>query len=115
MEPEPLDHVFQALAHPVRRRIMDIVKADPGCSVNDVAAAFEMSRIGVMKHLRKLEEAGLIHSEKSGRVRRLYFNVVPIQLVYDRWTHEYSAWWAGRLADIKYAVETGPDTEDTDG
>ncbi len=115
MEIDSFDAIFQALAHPARRRMLDIVKDAPGCNVNDVAAAFEMSRIGVMKHLSKLEDAGLIHSEKSGRVRRLYFNVVPIQLVYDRWTHEYSAWWAGRLADIKYAVETGADTEDTDG
>jgi DNA-binding transcriptional ArsR family regulator len=115
MEKDPFDHVFQALAHPARRRMLDIVKATPGCNVNDVAGAFDMSRIGVMKHLSKLEEAGLIHSEKEGRDRRLYFNVVPIQLIYDRWTHEYSAWWAGRLADIKYAVEAGPqESEDTD-
>lgn len=105
MKNEPIDTVFQALAHPVRRQILDIVKERPGCNVNDVAGEFDMSRIGVMKHLSKLEEAELIVSEKDGRDRRLYFNVVPIQLVYDRWTHEYSAWWASRLADIKYAVE----------
>ena len=57
------------------------------------------------KHLNLLEDAGLLVSEREGRVRRLYFNVVPIQLMYDRWTDEYSGWWAGRMADIKYRVE----------
>jgi predicted transcriptional regulator len=58
-----------------------------------------------MKHLRILERARLLISEKRGRNRALYRNLVPIQLVYDRWTDEYSAFWAGQLADLKYRVE----------
>ena len=89
-----MDAVFQALANAHRRKILDVIKGMPGCSVNDVCKYFDMSRIAVMKHLRVLEQADLIVSQKSGRTRELYFNVVPIQLVYDRWTSEYSKFWA---------------------
>jgi len=101
-----MDAVFRALASESRRRILDIVKDRPGCNVNHVAGFFDESRINVMKHLRVLEEAGLVHSEKQGRTRKLYFNCVPIQLIHERWTTEYSAMWAGRLTRVKYRVET---------
>jgi DNA-binding transcriptional ArsR family regulator len=106
MQPDEMDAVFQALAHPDRRRMLDIVKNAPGCSVESVCRYFEFSRIAVMKHLRVLAQAGLIHSEKPGRTRQLYFNVVPIQMIYDRWTTDYSVLWARRLTAIKYRVET---------
>jgi DNA-binding transcriptional ArsR family regulator len=102
---ESMDAVFEALASPARRRILDIVKNDPGCSVKEVAGHFEISRIAVMKHLGVLEGAGLIVSEKTGRTRRLYLNPVPIQMIYDRWTSEFSALWAGKLTRLKYRVE----------
>lgn len=105
MSPESMDLIFAALAHPSRRRILDILKEDPGSSVNDVAKHFDISRIGVMKHLGVLEDAGLLVSEKEGRTRRLYFNAVPIQMIYDRWTSEYSSLWASKLTRVKYAVE----------
>ena len=114
LSPDSMDAVFKALASRARRQILDIVKNAPGSNVGDVCAHFEMSRIAVMKHLAVLEEADLIVSEKEGRERKLYFNVVPIQLIYDRWTMEYSAWWAGRMVDIKYAIETGANQEDRD-
>ncbi len=101
-----MDAIFQALGHSGRRRVLDIVREKPGCSVNDVCAYFDISRIAVMKHLRVLEAAQLIVSRKEGRVRRLFFNAVPIQMVYDRWTTEYSAFWASRLTDIKYRIES---------
>ena len=103
------DHVFMALAHPVRRRILDVLKASPGCSVAHVCGHFELSRIGVMKHLKVLERADLVISEKRGRTRELHFNVVPIQMIYDRWTTELSAHWARRLTDLKYRVEEHTD------
>jgi len=106
MESDAMDAVFRALASESRRRILDIVKDRPGCSVNHVAGFFDESRINVMKHLRVLEEAGLVHSEKQGRTRQLYFNCVPIQMIHERWTTEYSAMWAGRLTKVKYRVET---------
>src|SRR5436309_14780324 len=102
---DSMDAVFRALASATRRRILDVVRDKPGCMVNHVTRFFAVSRIGVLKHLRVLEAAGLIHSEKRGRERRLYFNVVPIQVVYDRWTTEYSQLWARRLTEIKYRVE----------
>lgn len=105
MQPDDMDAVFQALGSAVRRQILDIVKNAPGCNVNDVSAAFKMSRIAVMKHLKVLEEAGLLTSEKKGRDRRLFFNAVPIQMIHDRWTTEYSKYWAGRLTDLKYRIE----------
>jgi len=106
MVAESMDAVFRALAHPDRRRILDILKAHPGSAVNDVCAHFETSRIAVMKHLRILEAASLVHSEKEGRVRHLYFNAVPIQIIYDRWTTEYSALWAARMTRLKYRIES---------
>jgi DNA-binding transcriptional ArsR family regulator len=100
-----MDTVFQALAHASRRRMLDIVKDEPGIGVGALAAAFDVSRIAVMKHLAVLEEAGLIVSEREGRTRRLYFNAAPIQMIHDRWTSEYSAYWAGQLTRIKYRAE----------
>src|SRR5204862_1103073 len=78
MKPESEDAVFAALAHRGRRQMLDILLASPGCSVNQVAAHFDVSRIAVLKHLRVLAEAGLVLSEKRGRVRQLFFNSVPI-------------------------------------
>jgi len=103
--PDSMDAVFQALACQSRRQMVDIVKAAPGCGVGHVASFFPMSRIAVMKHLKVLAEARLIVSEKEGRTRRLYFNAVPIQLIYDRWTGEYSALWASQLTDLKHRIE----------
>ena len=100
-----MDAVFQSLANVNRRKILDIVKQMPGCSVNDVCKYFDTSRIAVMKHLRVLESAELIISQKSGRTRELYFNAAPIQLIYDRWTSEYSQLWASHMTDIKFKAE----------
>ncbi len=100
-----MDAVFQALAHEGRRRMLDIVKECPGIGVGAVAGEFDVSRIAVMKHLSVLEQANLLVSEKDGRSRRLYFNAVPIQMIHDRWTSEYSAYWSGNLTRIKYLAE----------
>ena len=64
-----------------------------------------MSRIGVMKHLKILVDAKLLISRKNGRSRELYFNAAPIQMIYDRWTDEYSTFWATQAVDLKYEVE----------
>src|SRR5437870_1617590 len=104
MTPDSMNHVFEALANPVRRKILDVVKDGPGCSVNDVCDFFEISRIAVMKHLRILERAELIVSQKQGRTRQLFFNAVPIQMVYDRWTTDYSVLWAAGMTRVKYRI-----------
>ena len=85
--------------------MLDLVTESPGCSVTDVCRHFDVSRIAVMKHLAVLERASLLVSEKVGRTRKLYINTVPIQMIYDRWTSEYSALWAERLTKLKYRVE----------
>lgn len=103
------DLVFHALAHRGRRRMLDLLKQAPGMTVQGLASHFEFSRIATMKHLARLEEAGLVLSKKDGRSRRLYFNPMPIQLIYDRWTDEYSSFWSGRLADLQQRVEARAD------
>lgn len=101
-----MDAVFQALAHESRRRMLDIVKDNPGVGVGALAAHFDVSRIAVMKHLAVLEDALLIVSQKDGRTRRLYFNAIPIQMIYERWTDEYSTYWSSQVTAIKRRAET---------
>ena len=86
--------------------MMDLVKQSPGCSVNDLCEHFETSRIAVMKHLKVLVEANLIISQKKGRKRELFFNVAPIQMIHDRWSDEYSEFWATQMIDLKYKIES---------
>jgi DNA-binding transcriptional ArsR family regulator len=107
MTESELDAVFAALASAPRRRLLDLLKRQPGSTVGALGAAFdgEMGRFGVMKHLRVLEDAGLVISEREGRERRLWFNVVPIQLVHERWTTELSSYWAAKLTQLKYRAE----------
>lgn len=114
MRPNDLDQIFHALADANRRKMLDIVKERPGCNVTDVAAEFGVSRIAVMKHLKVLEDADLIRSRRDGRNRRLYLNVVPIQMIYDRWTSEWSSLWASGLTRLKYELE-GENKNNDDG
>jgi len=112
-EADRTDALFHALAHRGRRRILDLVKAMPGCSVGDVCKYFDTSRIAVMKNIGVLEDAGLLITEKSGRVRSLHFNAASIQLIYDRWTTEYSSYWGTQVTDLKFKSEAkkGPKTD----
>lgn len=105
-----MDAVFHALAHGVRRHILDLLREKPGQGVGELARGFDVSRIAIMNHLAVLEKAGLVISEKDGRVRRLYLNAAPIQMIHDRWTDEYSAFWAGRVTGLKYAAEAAAQT-----
>lgn len=86
--------------------MLDLVKLQPGIGVGEVAGHFDVSRIAVMKHLAVLEDANLVTSEKDGRTRRLYFNPIPIQMIYDRWSDEYSAYWGSQVTGIKYLAES---------
>lgn len=108
-----MDAVFQALASKSRRRMLDKLQECPGIRVGVLASEFDVSRIAVMKHLRVLEQAGLLISEKDGRTRRLYFNAAAIQMIYDRWTTDYSAYWSGNVTRLKYQAEsrTRPETK----
>ncbi len=109
LQPDEMDAVFAALAGEPRRRILDVLKREPGANVNRVCEFFpDMGRVGVMKHLAVLESAQLLVSERAGRERRLWFNPVPIHMIYDRWTTEFSEYLAGRLARMKYTLENAP-------
>src|SRR5512132_3228533 len=105
MKSDEMDAVFGALASEPRRRILDILKKEPGCNVNRVCEFFDIGRVAVMKHLDVLEAANLIVSERAGRERLLYFNPVPIHLIHERWTTEFSAFWARGLTRLKDRAE----------
>jgi DNA-binding transcriptional ArsR family regulator len=102
-----LDLLFLALSHVARRRMLDLLKRESGCNVNRVCELFEaeISRFMVMKHLAMLERAGLVNGVRDGRDKRLYLDPTPLQLVHERWTTEFSAFWAARLTHLKYAAE----------
>jgi DNA-binding transcriptional ArsR family regulator len=101
------DRTFKALADAQRRRMLDLIKQQPGISVGALCARFAMSRVGAMKHLKLLERAGLVISEEEWRTRRLYLNAVPIQLIYERWTTEFSGHFAKGLTALKRELEQG--------
>ena len=101
------ESVFRALADPSRRRLLDLLFERDGRTLTELDVQLPMTRFGVMKHLRVLEEAGLIATRKVGRERLHYLNPVPIQLISDRWIKKYSAARASALADLKMALEEG--------
>lgn len=112
--PTDMDATFQALANKTRRQILDLVKDNPGCLVMDICEHFDMSRIAVMKHLKILEQASLLVTEKIGKEKHHYFNVIPIQQIYDRWTDEYSRFMASRLTAFKDQVERDMESEENE-
>lgn len=112
---DDMSSVFQALASGSRRLMLDRVMAAPGITVGELAKGFDVSRVAVMKHLRVLESADLIVSRKTGRIRKLYFNAVPIQLIYERWSSDYSSYWSAQLTTIKSAAERQADGSKNSG
>ena len=99
------DDVFRALADPTRRQLLDALFADDGQTLSSLEARFEMTRFGVMKHLKVLEEAGLVVTRRAGREKRHHLNPVPIRLVHDRWVSKYAEPWAAGLSDLKRELE----------
>lgn len=100
-----MDRIFAALAHTSRRHMLDLLFNKPGMSVGALAGEFDVSRIAVMNHLKVLEDAGLVVSEKEGRTRHLYLNAMPIQAIHERWTDKFSAHWLDRMSLIKSVAE----------
>jgi DNA-binding transcriptional ArsR family regulator len=105
------DLVFKALADPTRRFLLDLLFARDGRTLSELESQLEMTRFGVMKHLRVLEEAGLVVTRRSGREKLHYLNPVPIRLIHDRWIDKYTAHHLSALADLKAELErpAGPD------
>jgi DNA-binding transcriptional ArsR family regulator len=102
-----LDATFFALSSAARRRILDLLKRDGGCNVNHVCAAFdgEIGRFAVMKHIAVLERGGLLVSQRDGRDKRLWLDPTPLQLIHERWTTEFSAYWSAQLTRLKYRAD----------
>jgi DNA-binding transcriptional ArsR family regulator len=99
------DRVFKALADPTRRFLLDQLFARDGRSLSELEAELEMTRFGVMKHLRVLEDAGLVVTQRSGREKLHFLNPVPIRLVHDRWIDKYTERKVSALADLKTTLE----------
>jgi uncharacterized protein YndB with AHSA1/START domain/DNA-binding transcriptional ArsR family regulator len=100
-----MDAVFRALADPTRRGLLDELYVRDGQSLTALERRLPMSRIGVMKHLRVLEGAGLVVSRRRGREKLHFLNPVPIRLVHDRWVSKYAEPWTSRLAELKKRLE----------
>ena len=99
------DRVFKALADPTRRLVLDRLFARDARTLSEIESEFEMTRFGVMKHLRVLEEAGLVVTKRSGREKLHFLNPVPIRLIHDRWIDKYTERHASALADLKNQLE----------
>ncbi len=102
---QDMSAVFNALSHESRRQILDILKGEPGLSVGELASRFDVSRIAVMNHVAVLEQAGLVISEKEGRLRRLWLNAAPLQMIQDRWLDRHTEQFSRRVTDLKFAAE----------
>lgn len=102
-----MDAVFRALADPTRRSLLDELFAEDGQTLSALERRFAMTRIGVMKHLRQLEEAGLVVTKRRGREKFHFLNPIPIRLVHDRWVSKYAEPWAAGLIGLRERLEKG--------
>lgn len=99
------DLVFKALADPTRRFLLDQLFARDGRTLSELGEQQEMTRFGVMKHLRLLEDAGLITTRRQGREKLHFLNPVPIRLIHNRWIDKYTEHQVAALADLKDELE----------
>ena len=99
------DLVFRALADPTRRHLLDRLYERDGRTLTELESELEMTRFGVMKHLRLLEEAGLVVTRREGRQKLHFLNPVPIRLIHDRWIDKYTERQVSALADLKSELE----------
>jgi DNA-binding transcriptional ArsR family regulator len=102
---DEMDAVFKALADPTRRSLLDELFERDGQTLTALEGRLPMTRFGVMKHLRVLEEAGLVTTRKNGREKLHFLNPVPIRLVHDRWVSKYAEPWAATLSGLKRELE----------
>jgi uncharacterized protein YndB with AHSA1/START domain len=99
------DDVFRALADPTRRKLLDKLFKQDGQTLGALERRLPMTRFGVMKHLRVLEEAGLVVTRRHGREKLHFLNPVPIRLIHDRWVSKYAEPWAATLSGLKRRLE----------
>jgi uncharacterized protein YndB with AHSA1/START domain len=100
-----MDDVFRALADPTRRSLLDALFKQDGQTLSALERRRSMTRFGVMKHLRVLEEAGLVVTRRRGREKLHFLNPVPIRLVHDRWVSKYAEPWTATLSNLKKGLE----------
>ena len=100
-----MEPVFKALADPTRRALLDELFERDGQTLGALAGRFDMTRPAVAKHLRLLEDAGLVVSRRRGREKLHHLNPVPIRLVHDRWVSKYTEAWAAGLTELKRDLE----------
>ena len=100
-----MDEVFKALADPTRRLLLDSLFEEDGQTLTALEERLPMSRFGVMKHLKVLEEAHLVVTRRRGREKLHFLNPVPIRLIHDRWVSKYAEPWAATLIGIKHELE----------
>src|SRR3954452_20618946 len=101
------DRVFKALADPTRRFLLDLLFTREGRTLTELESEVAMTRFGVAKHLRVLEEAGLVVVRRAGREKLHFLNPVPIRLIHDRWIDKYAEGPASVLAELKNSLEEG--------
>jgi uncharacterized protein YndB with AHSA1/START domain/DNA-binding transcriptional ArsR family regulator len=101
-----VDEVFKALADPTRRSLLDELFREDGQTQRALEERFSMTRFGVMKHLKQLEDAGLVVTRRRGREKLHFLNPVPIRLVHDRWVSKYAEPWAAGLSELKTRLES---------
>ncbi len=101
-----MDAVFKALADPTRRSLLDELFRQDGQTLTALEERFSITRFGVMKHLKLLEEAGLVVTKRQGREKLHFLNPVPIRLVHDRWVSKYAAPWVATLSALKSRLES---------
>jgi DNA-binding transcriptional ArsR family regulator len=100
------DRVFKALADRSRRFLLDLLFARDGRTLSELESELEMTRFGVMKHLRVLEGAGLIVTKWSGREKLHFLNPVPVRLIHNRWIDKFTERQVSALADLKTGLES---------
>ncbi len=95
----------EALADPTRRSLLDELFREDGQTLSALEGRLPMTRFGVMKHLKVLEEAGVVVTRRRGREKLHFLNPVPIRLVHDRWVSKYAEPWVATLSGLKRELE----------
>jgi DNA-binding transcriptional ArsR family regulator len=108
VNPDDDELVFKALADPTRRHLLDRLFERDGQTLTELESGLDMTRFGVMKHLRILEQAGLVVPQRRGREKLHYLNSVPIRLIHDRWIDKFTERHVAALTDLKHDLEANP-------
>ncbi len=104
-----MSDVFKAIADPSRRRLMDSLRAEDGQTLSELCAGLDMSRQAVTKHLKILENAGLVATIQRGRAKHHYLNPMPLHEIVDRWIAPYRREQLAALSDLRNRLEKSDD------